>query len=159
MIETKRATAILEITGKGTVITEIRRKETRLKTGALKNAIFNSAKFSIIATEEKDIIQLFSVGAGRMVGHTAAEVANKNSPGDTHDPDEVMARADPVTANVPVAGFSANAAPSQIRKGLDAGFFRNLTKPNMAGELMDTLDVTLKYPAVWAGSAKKVVRA
>jgi len=159
MIETKRATAILEVTGKGTAITEIRRKETLLKTGSLKNAIFNSAKFSIIAADEKDIIQLFSVGAVRMLGYMAAEVVNKISPSDMHDPDEVMARADPVTANIPVAGFSANAAPSQIRKGWDAGFFRYLTKPFMVGEFMDIRDVALKYSASWAGSAGREVKS
>ena len=45
------------------VITEVRREEALLKTGALQNAIFNSANFSSIATNEKGVIQLFNVGA------------------------------------------------------------------------------------------------
>jgi len=48
--------------------TEVRRKEALQKTGALQNAIFNSANFSSIATDEKGVIQLFNVGAERMLG-------------------------------------------------------------------------------------------
>ena len=44
-------------------ITWVRRQEALLKTGALQNAIFNSANFSSIATDEKGVIQLFNVGA------------------------------------------------------------------------------------------------
>jgi PAS domain-containing protein len=159
MTETKRATAILEITGKGTVISESRRKEALLKTRPLQNAIQNSANFSIIATDEKGIIQLFNVGAERMQGYMAAEVLNKISPSDMHDPDEVMARADPVTARIPVAGLSANAAPSQIRKGRDEGFFRYLTKPTMVGEFMDTLGVGLKYSVAGTGASERKAKA
>ncbi len=64
-----------------------------IKAGALQNAILTSANFSIIATDENGIIQLFNVGAERMLGYTAAEVVNKVRPTDIHDPDEVMARA------------------------------------------------------------------
>ncbi len=74
-------------------ITEIRRQEALLKTGALQNAILNSSNFSIIATDEKGIIQLFNIGAERMLGYMAAEVVNKINPSDIHDPQEVMARA------------------------------------------------------------------
>lgn len=65
----------------------------RVKAGALQQAILNSASFSIIATDEKGIIQLFNVGAERMLGYSAVEVVNKISPSDMHDPQEVMARA------------------------------------------------------------------
>ena len=74
-------------------ITEVRRQEALLKTGALQNAILTSANFSIIATDEKGIIQLFNVGAERMLGYQAAEVVNKINPSDIHDPHEVTARA------------------------------------------------------------------
>jgi PAS domain S-box-containing protein len=72
---------------------EIRRKEALLKTGALQNAILNSANFSIIATDEKGVIQLFNIGAERMLGYEAAEVVNRITPADIHDPEEVIARA------------------------------------------------------------------
>jgi two-component system cell cycle sensor histidine kinase PleC len=55
---------------------DIGRQESLLKTGALQNAIFNSANFSSIATDEKGVIQIFNVGAERMLGYTAAEVMN-----------------------------------------------------------------------------------
>jgi len=74
-------------------LTEALRQQALLKTGALQNAILTSANFSIIATDEKGIIQLFNVGAERMLGYTAAEVVNRISPSDIHDPQEVTARA------------------------------------------------------------------
>src|SRR4051794_5317425 len=78
-------------------MSELRRQETLLKTGALQNAILTSANFSIIATDEKGIIQLFNVGAERMLGYLADEVVNKISPSDIHDPQEVTARAKALT--------------------------------------------------------------
>src|SRR5450756_1427537 len=64
-----------------------------LKAGALQNAIFNSANFSSIATDAKGVIQIFNVGAERMLGYTAADVMNKITPADISDPEEVIARA------------------------------------------------------------------
>src|ERR1051326_8352180 len=69
-------------------------EEALLEAGALQNAIFNSANFSIIATDEKGVIQLFNVGAERMLGYTAAEDLNKIPPADISDPQEVIARAE-----------------------------------------------------------------
>ena len=51
-------------------------EEMLLKAGALQNAIFNSANFSSIATDEKGVIQLFNIGAERMLGYAAADVRN-----------------------------------------------------------------------------------
>ncbi len=59
---------------------EVRRTEALLKTGALQHAIFNSANFSSIATDEKGVIQIFNVGAERMLGYTAADVVNTITP-------------------------------------------------------------------------------
>src|SRR5688572_22473179 len=70
-----------------------RAEEALLKAGALQSAIFNSANFSSIATDEKGVIQIFNVGAERMLGYTAAEVMNKITPADISDPQEVIARA------------------------------------------------------------------
>jgi PAS domain S-box-containing protein len=75
------------------VVTEVRREAALLKTGALQNAIFNSANFSSIATDEKGVIQLFNVGAERMLGYTAMEVVDKITPADISDPQELIARA------------------------------------------------------------------
>ena len=88
----------------------MRRQNALLKAGALQNAILTSANFSIIATDEKGIIQLFNVGAERMLGYTAAEVVNRISPSDIHDPQEVMARAEALSlelATTIAPGFEA----------------------------------------------------
>jgi PAS domain S-box-containing protein len=69
------------------------RNEAFLKTGALQDAILNSANFSSIATDEKGVIQIFNVGADRMLGYTAADVLNKITPAEISDPQEVIARA------------------------------------------------------------------
>ena len=69
------------------------RAEVLLKAGALQDAIFNSANFSSIATDEKGVIQIFNVGAERMLGYTALEVMNKITPAEISDPQEVIARA------------------------------------------------------------------
>jgi PAS domain S-box-containing protein len=77
---------------------------------ALQRAILTSANFSIIATDEKGIIQLFNVGAERMLGYRAADVVNTISPSDIHDPEEVMARAQALSLELatPIApGFEA----------------------------------------------------
>jgi PAS domain S-box-containing protein len=74
-------------------ITEVRRQEALLKTGALQSAIFNSANFSSIATDAKGVIQIFNVGAERMLGYAAADVMNQITPADISDPQEVIARA------------------------------------------------------------------
>ena len=89
---------------------EVKRQEALLKTGALQTAILTSENFSIIATDEKGIIQLFNVGAERMLGYMAAEVVNKINPSDIHDPEEVMARAQALSAELATTitpGFEA----------------------------------------------------
>ncbi len=60
------------------VVAEVRRQLVLLKTGALQDAILNSANFSIIATDEKGIIQLFNTGKAGMkrqdeIGNLAAD--------------------------------------------------------------------------------------
>ncbi len=52
-------------------------------------------------------------------------------------------REDPATAHIPVIALSANAMPRDIEKGLQAGFFRYLTKPIKVDEFMDTLEAAL----------------
>jgi PAS domain S-box-containing protein len=64
-----------------------------IKTGALQDAIFNSVYFSSIATDEKGVIQIFNVGAERMLGYAAAEIINRITPADISDCDEILARA------------------------------------------------------------------
>ena len=85
---------------------------------ALQSAIFNSANFSSIATDANGVIQIFNVGAERMLGYAAADVTNKITPADM---------------------------PRDIEKGPQAGFFRYLTKPIIVRELMDTLHMALEF--------------
>jgi PAS domain S-box-containing protein len=75
------------------LVEDIQNYAQLLKAGALQSAIFNSANFSSIATDEKGVIQIFNVGAERMLGYAAAEVMNKITPADISDPQEVITRA------------------------------------------------------------------
>ena len=91
-------------------VIEFKRQKALLKTGALQNAILNSANFSSIATDEKGVIQIFNVGAERMLGYAAADVMNKITPADISDPEEVVARAEALSAELdtPITpGFEA----------------------------------------------------
>ncbi len=81
----KRAAAVAAL--------ELPRQKTLLKTGALRDAIFNSAYFSSIATDERGVIQIFNVGAERLLGYLAADVVNNITPADISDPEELIARA------------------------------------------------------------------
>ncbi|MCU1267863.1 MAG: Aerobic respiration control sensor protein ArcB [Acidobacteria bacterium] len=92
------------------IVTKVRREEALLKAGALQNAIFNSANFSSIATDAKGVIQIFNVGAERMLGYAAADVVNKITPADISDPQEVIARAKELSVELGTAitpGFEA----------------------------------------------------
>ena len=80
--------------------TELQHAATLLKTGALQTAIFNSANFSSIATDARGVIQIFNVGAERMLGYLAADVVNKITPADISDPNEVIARAKALSAEL-----------------------------------------------------------
>src|ERR1700676_1613587 len=93
---------------------DVRDEEAPLTTEALQHAIFNSANFSSIATDAKGVIQLFNVGAERMLGYTAAEVVNQITPADLHDPQELIAR---------VAALSLEFGPP-IAPGFDALVFK-----------------------------------
>ena len=85
-------------------------QQAALKTFALQDAIFYSANFSSIATDARGVIQIFNVGAERMLGYKAADVLNKVTPADISDPREVIARARALSDELgtPIApGFEA----------------------------------------------------
>jgi PAS domain S-box-containing protein len=91
-------------------LSEVQRQKALFKTGALQDAIFNSANFSSIATDEKGVIQIFNVGAERMLGYAAADVMDKITPADISDPLEVIARASALSVELstPISpGFEA----------------------------------------------------
>ena len=90
---------------RGPVLSHPRMGRRKTKAGlfsniALQNAIFNSANFSSIATDAHGVIQIFNVGAERMLGYAAADVMNKITPADISDPKEVIARAKTLSAEL-----------------------------------------------------------
>jgi PAS domain S-box-containing protein len=91
-----------------------RQPEALLKAGALQSAIFNSANFSSIATDARGVIQIFNVGAERMLGYTAADVTNKVTPADLSDPQELIARANALSSEL----------GTKISPGFDALVFK-----------------------------------
>src|SRR4030067_3073437 len=96
--------------GAGDVTARKQAEEAVLKAGALQRAIFNSANFSSIATDAKGVIQIFNVGAERMLGYTAAEVMNTITPADISHPQELIARAETLSVELenPITpGFDA----------------------------------------------------
>jgi PAS domain S-box-containing protein len=104
----KRAAKIAA--GKTTKTARRAAEEALLKAGALQSAIFNSANFSSIATDAKGVIQIFNVGAERMLGYAAAEVMNKITPADISDPQELIARAETLSQELATSitpGFEA----------------------------------------------------
>ncbi|GLH73410.1 hypothetical protein GETHLI_19120 [Geothrix limicola] len=85
-------------------------EEALVKAGALQTAIFHSANFSSIATDAHGVIQIFNVGAERMLGYAAEDVVNKITPADISDPEEVIERAAALSLELstPIApGFEA----------------------------------------------------
>jgi PAS domain S-box-containing protein len=87
-----------------------RAEEALVAAGALQSAIFNSANFSSIATDAKGVIQIFNVGAARMLGYAASDVVNKITPADISDPQELIIRANALSAElgtVITPGFEA----------------------------------------------------
>ena len=85
-----------------------------LKASALQSAILNATNFSIIATDEKGIIQFFNAGAECMLGYTSDEVVNKINPCDLQDLDELMARAEALSQHYGMA----------IKPGIEALTFK-----------------------------------
>jgi PAS domain S-box-containing protein len=110
-----RDAAILNLAaGTAKDIIEVRRQKSLLKTGALQDAILTSANFSIIATDAKGVIQIFNVGAERMLGYTAEDVMNKITPAEISDPQEVITRAKALSVEL----------ETQIAPGFEALVFK-----------------------------------
>src|ERR1700684_939879 len=113
-------------------------EEALVKAGALQNAIFNSANFSSIATDAKGVIQIFNVGAERMLGYTAAEVMNKITPADISDPQEVIARAKALSIEL----------DTSILPGFEALVFKASRGIEDIYELTYTRKEASRFPAV-----------
>jgi PAS domain S-box-containing protein len=97
-------------------------------------------------------------------GNSGVELARSSEPDviliDINLPDisgiEVMKilRSDPATLHIPIVALSANAMPRDIQKGLDAGFFRYITKPIKINEFMDALNATLEFALIKSSIGK-----
>jgi CheY-like chemotaxis protein len=64
-------------------------------------------------------------------------------------------REEPATTHIPVISISANAMPRDIEKGLEAGFFRYLTKPIKVNEFIIALEDALKLSKMGLADTKK----
>ena len=107
--------AVLGVFAAARDITERKRADAALlRAGALQRAIFNSANFSSIATDASGVIQIFNVGAERMLGYTASEVMDKVTPADISDPQELVARAEALSLEL----------GTQINPGFEALVFK-----------------------------------
>ena len=78
--------------------THTRRKNDLLPAGILQTAILNSAQLSAVATDTQGIIQIFNVGAERMMGYCASDVVGQVTPYDMRDPQECNDRAEALSA-------------------------------------------------------------
>jgi len=110
MSEKARRPAIVNDAANAQLSPKSRNRQTLLQTGALQTAIINSANFSSIATDAKGVIQIFNVGAARMLGYAAEDVVNKITPADISDPEELIARAEALSIELTTAiapGFDA----------------------------------------------------
>jgi CheY-like chemotaxis protein len=97
-------------------------------------------------------------------GKSGIEIANTSQPDvilmDINLPDisgvEALKilRGDTATAHIPVIALSANAMPRDIGKGLEAGFYRYLTKPINIKEFMDTLNLALEFAGKGSDESK-----
>ncbi|MES2295521.1 MAG: PAS domain S-box protein [Pseudomonadota bacterium] len=114
-----------------------------LKTGALQDAIFNSPNFSSIATDAQGVIQIFNVGAERMLGYAAADVVDCSTPADLSDGAELVARATALSKEM----------DTLVKPGFEALVYK------AARGIEDTYELTYKrkdgsrFPAMVAVSA------
>ncbi len=90
----KAPSAAIDNTGEPNAAAVTTRRQVAFQASALQSAILHNANLSIIATDEKGIIQFFNAGAEHMFGYAATDVVNKTNPCDLQDLDELMARAE-----------------------------------------------------------------
>jgi signal transduction histidine kinase/DNA-binding response OmpR family regulator len=82
------------------------RSAVPLPVEILQKAILNSADFAIVATDANGIIRVFNPGAERLFGYAANDVVDTMVPTQLHDPREMIARAEQLSAE-----FATTIAP------------------------------------------------
>jgi PAS domain S-box-containing protein len=122
-------------------------KSEKIKTQALQDAILNSAYFSSIATDELGVIQIFNVGAERMLGYEASDVIDKITPADISDPQELIARADELSIEL----------GTQIAPGFEALVFKASRGIEDIYELTYTRKDGSHFPAIVSVTALRDV--
>jgi len=136
---------------------------SRVRSGALPHTLLyvedNPANMKLVKqiVARRPEIKLLTAVSGNSgialarTAHPAAILMDINLPDISGFEALKILREDPVTANIPVVAISANAMPRDIKKGLEAGFFRYLTKPININEFMNTLDMVLDFAEYDAG--------
>ena len=64
-------------------------------------------------------------------------------------------RRDPATSHIPVLALTANAMPRDVERGIEAGFYRYLTKPINIDEFNEAIDSTLAMLDALRGQARQ----
>ena len=123
-------------------------QEALHETVALQNAIFNSVNFSSIATDANGVIQIFNLGAERMLGYTAEEVTNWITPADISDPRELVERAEALSAEL----------GTHIEPGFEALVFKASRGIEDIYELTYIRKNGSRFPAVVSVTALRDVR-
>lgn len=113
-------------------------QKTPLKADALQKAIFNNPNFSYVATDSQGVIQIFNVGAERMLGYRAADVVDKITPDSLADADEMIARAAAMSLE-----FGTTIAP-----GLDALVYKASRGMEDIVELTYIRPDGVRFPAI-----------
>jgi len=115
-----------------------KRQVLALQTHALQKAIYNNPHFSYIATDLRGVIQIFNVGAERMLGYQAIDVVNKITPDSLTDPDEIATRATALNLEM----------GTEILRGLDSLLYKASRGIEDIAELTYVRSDGTRFPAV-----------
>ncbi len=100
------------------IIREMETVEDKLRdTTSFQRAILDSANYSIISTDVNGTIKSWNRGAEKMLGYTASEMVDKETPAILHDPEEVQKRAKVLSAELGMVvepGFQVFVAKARL---------------------------------------------
>ena len=138
--------------GKGDGITEVRRQETPLVTGALQNAILNSANFSSIATDETGVIQIFNVGADQPYSVNELAQAIAKAMGVEPEIKHLPARSEVIDAyssHAKVDRIFGKRTPTSLDEGLGRMAAWVRTHGARQSQKFKNIEVNKNFPAAW----------
>ncbi len=99
---------------------------------------FHSDLRLLVATDGKQGVALARAELPQVI------LMDMNLPGISGAEAQRILRADPATRHIPVIALTANAMPHDVQAGLDAGFFRYITKPIAIDELIEAVNSALQ---------------